>query len=420
MIKICDNSYIRRFEYSYFFIMFIYMAQMTVGTNRMIAGIGAPWLPFLLPIVLTFIILWQNRVNLSSHRLFKILAICLVWEVCVTINKGLYSTGSQSFHFFLFYSIFIAYVHVQVFKKQIVPLYETVIVLFCKISLPLWALSVLLPSVMTSLASIFPETNLGHNLFYLYNYIDADSQHHLRNSGCAWEPGRFAIMIVLGIYCNILRNGVKFKKNNNIWWLLLTLLTTMSTTGYLITILVFVISIFRHLKKINPVYIFFLVPLVIYLFSLDFMSDKISNQIDLNSTMSSTLEQFGYHNQTTQQGKYIASLGRFESMYFEFDNLIHDPIVGYGRDTRNSYFYNNISSNFYLTGGIIKVLSMYGLFLGLYFYFLLYKSSGKLNSLYKGGSKFLLFVIILLSSVSYDIFIIPIFTAFWLYDLFDS
>ena len=421
MVKLCDNSYINRFEFLYYFVMVIYMAQMCIDTNRMIAGIGAPWLPFILPIILTVILLWRNNVKLNSRSLSKILIVCIIWEVCVTIHNGLFSTSDQSFQLFLFYSIIVAYIHVQVYQERIVPLYETIIVLFCKISLPLWIFSLLMPSVMSNFASMFPDTNLGHNILYLYNYILPSSEHHLRNSGCAWEPGRFAIMILLGIYCNILRNGIEFRGNKNIFWLLATLLSTMSTTGYLIAILIYILCIFKqsHLK-INAFYVIVIIPLVIYLFSLDFMTDKISSQLNFKSSMNKRIELFNYHNQNARQGEYKASLGRFESMFFECKNLIHNPIVGYGRDPKKSYFYNKISSNFYLTGGIVKLLSMYGLILGMYFYFLLYKSSSTLSSIYKNSIKGLLFIIILFSSVSYDIFVVPVFMAFWLYGIFKN
>ena len=420
MIRLCDDTYIGRFKFFYYFIMVIYMAQMCTSTNRMIAGISAPWIPFILPVILTFILLWKNNVNINNRNLLKVIVICIIWEILVTIHKGLFSASDQSFQFFLFYSIVVAYIHVQVYKERIVPLYETIIVFFCKISLFLWSLSLLTPSIMMSFASIFPDTSLGHNILYLYNYIDANNIHHLRNSGCAWEPGRFAIMILLGIYCNILRNGIKFKDNKNIWWLLITLLSTMSTTGYLITMLIFASCLIKQNKRINSIYIIIAIPLSIYLCSLDFMTDKISSQLDFKSSMNNRIETFNYYKQNTQQGEYKASLGRFESMYFENKNLIHDPIVGYGRNPKKSHFYENISSNFNLTGGIVKLLSMYGLILGLYLYFLLYKSSCSFNSIYNGGNKGLLFMVILLSSVSYEIFIIPVFTAFWLYDVFES
>ena len=393
------------------------MAQIVPTTNRMIAGLSSPWIPFIIPIALTIILVLIHPIKLFNKKLLSILAICGLWALLVTIFNDLYSFSELSFQFFLFYSIIIAYIHVQVYGKQLVPLYESIIVLLCKISLPFWLLSVIAPSLMCGIASNFPESNLGHNILYLYNYIDFGTDHYLRNSGCSWEPGRFAIMILLGLYCNILRNGIKW--NSNLFWLLATLLTTMSTTGYSIAILMYTLAFTRysHLKQ-KVFYLFLIVPLVAYLFSLDFMAHKVYEQSHLTDNVADLYERFQYHNKATSEGEYIQSLGRFESMYFELLNINDAPILGYGRNPKNSYFYEQISSNFYLTGGLLKIFSMYGLILGIYLYYIMYKSSRKLAILFNRPMGSFLFIILILSSISYEIFMVPVFTAFWLYGIF--
>ena len=105
-------------------------------------------------------------------------------------------------------------------------------------------------------------------------------------------------------------------------------------------------------------------------------------------------------------------------MYFELLNINDAPILGYGRNPKNSYFYEQISSNFYLTGGLLKIFSMYGLILGIYLYYIMYKSSRKLAILFNRPMGSFLFIILILSSISYEIFMVPVFTAFWLYGIF--
>ena len=416
-IRLADKSSIGFYKYIYYFVMVVYMAQIVPTTNRMIAGLSSPWIPFIIPIALTIILVLIHPIKLFNKKLLSILAICGLWALLVTIFNDLYSFSELSFQFFLFYSIIIAYIHVQVYGKQLVPLYESIIVLLCKISLPFWLLSVIAPSLMCGIASNFPESNLGHNILYLYNYIDFGTDHYLRNSGCSWEPGRFAIMILLGLYCNILRNGIKW--NSNLFWLLATLLTTMSTTGYSIAILMYTLAFTRysHLKQ-KVFYLFLIVPLVAYLFSLDFMAHKVYEQSHLTDNVADLYERFQYHNKATSEGEYIQSLGRFESMYFELLNINDAPILGYGRNPKNSYFYEQISSNFYLTGGLLKIFSMYGLILGIYLYYIMYKSSRKLAILFNRPMGSFLFIILILSSISYEIFMVPVFTAFWLYGIF--
>ena len=422
MVKLCDNTAIKRYEYFYFFVIALDMAQVTPETTRMIGGLSSPWIPFLIPIALTVILLLRNPISFNNRYLIKIIGICLIWEIAVTFHKQLFTTSDQSFQFFLFYTIIFAYIHVRVFGKQIVPLYESTIVTLCKISLPLYLMSIALPSVMSSVASSFPQTNLGHNILYLYNYIDFSSEHHLRNSGCSWEPGRFAIMILLGIYCNMLRNGLKFKNNPNILWLIITLATTLSTTGYSIALLMYLIMIYRNSNMSSKIgYTILIIPLIAYLFSLDFMGNKITEQLDIKNAVERRMSNMSYYDSSFEEGEYIGSLGRFEAMYFELENIKHDPILGYGRNPQKSYFSQKISSNFSLTGGILKIIGMHGCILGLFFYILLYKSSKRLNQQFnQNTSNLLLFLVLILSSISYVVFTIPVFMAFWFYGTFDN
>lgn len=401
--------------------MVLYMGQMTAFTVRMVAGLSSPWIPFLLPIVLTAILIKRNPINFKNRKFLNLLWICFIWEVVVTICKGLFSTGDQSFQFFLFYSIVIAYVHISTYRSMILPLYESIIVLFCKVSLPFWLLSLLMPSLMSSVTSVFPETSLGHNILFFYNYIDYTSEHYLRNSGCSWEPGRFAIMIILGIYCNIVRNGIQFKRNKNIIWLLVTLLTTMSTTGYSIVILMYMLSILRNVKLTTKIgYIILFLPAIYYLFSLDFMGEKLNKQLNVQETVENRMDNLNYYDYQYDSNEYAGSLGRFEAMYFESLNVLHDPLLGYGRNPKHSYFSKEISSNFSLTGGLVKVFGMYGVVLGLFFYAMLYKSSSYFNLVNSNVSRWLLFIALSLSSISYEVFTIPVFMTFWLYGYFTN
>lgn len=416
MVKLCDNSKIRLYEYIYMFVMVIYMSQMTSTTTRMIAGLSAPWLPFVFPIILTFILLLRNPINFANKNLGILLIISAIWTILVSYHKKLYSASDLSFVFFLFYAIIIAFVHIKVYGKKLFSTYETIIVLLCKISIPLWLISITISPLMSSLASFFPETNLGHNILFIYNFINPSREHFFRNSGSAWEPGRFAIMILLAIYCNLNRNGLKLKNNSGLIWLIVTLGSTMSTTGYSIALLMFAITLFKNTRFTSKIiYTIFLLPIIAGLFSLDFMGNKIEEQLEVDAKVKKIKKNTEYYNSTYRKGEYVSSLGRFESIYFELENVKHDPILGYGRDFRKSYFNEKISSNLVLTGGIIKILGMYGILFGSFIYYLLYKSSQRIS---QKCDKKLLFVTIVLSTISYEIFVVPIFTAFWLYGYF--
>ena len=422
MIKLYNDFKVKRFEYLYFLVMIIYMAQATSYTSRMVGGLTArPLFPFLLPILLTIILLDRNKISFSHNGLSKILFIISIWTGCIIYKESLYSDKELSYYFFLFYAIIIAYIHVRVFGNKLFPLYEKIMVQMCVIALGLWLFAVLVPS-SASLFRSFPEVNYGRNVFFIFTWMDpARGQVEngiIRNAGFSWEPGRFAIMVLLAIYCNLLRNGIKFKKNRSGVILLLTMVSTQSTTGYIGTLALYA---FWGLKNFNMGYIlgitFIMIPIAYYASQLSFMKEKIERQLDLDFELEKLDKTIDYVNEVKQRNEYIASVGRFQAIYYEAQNIKEDPILGYGISPRNSYFSTHISSNFVLTGAILKIFGQYGIPLGLFFYLLLYKSSARIGREH-GVNKGALFVIFLISCVSYPLFLIPVFTTFWFYGLF--
>lgn len=410
------------FEYIYMFVMVIYMAQMTTDTSRMISNLSGNPIPFLFPIVMTLILLKRHPISFKSKRLQTILLVVTGWTVLLLLKLGKVNTEELSYLFFLYYAIIIAYIHVRVYGQKMFVLYENIMVKFSQISLILWGFAVILPGVASSLFHLFPETGYGNNVFYLFNWMDpvkGQVSLLLRNAGCSWEPGRFAIMVALAILVNLSRNGIKFKGNKNVVYLLLALLSTQSTTGFSVVILLYIIF---YIKCFSTKYViatvFLVIPIIIGLFSLDFMGDKIKKQLDIKSELDQMQTSIDWMNKTREDGEYAFSANRFPAMVLEFDNVLHDPILGYGRNIKNSYFSKHVSTHITLTGGIIKLFGQYGIPLGVFFYYILYKSSiaFALNANLK--RKFALFLSILLFSISYITFCIPIFTAFWFYGYF--
>lgn len=410
------------FEMLYMFIMVIYMAQATDETSRMVGSISGNPIPFLLPIILTIILCKKHPVSFKNRSLLSILLLYTIWAVCSLIKYGVYTTQELSYHFFMYYAIIIAFVHNQVFGYKLLPIYENILVFFCKIAIIGWLIAVLLPFT-DSIFRLFPETRYGNHLLYLFNWMDpAKGQIYaglLRNAGCSWEPGRFAIMVTLAIYCNLCQHGIKFKGNKNVWWLLIALATTQSTTGYFTALVVYLIF---FIKKFNFKY-FFLSALIILpvgygLMQLDFMSKKIFTKLEEAQDISRLEESFSWNATQHEKGEYLGSIDRFDAMAFEWLNFVEDPILGYGRNTEHSYFYTHITTNFVLANGLVKILGMYGIFLGVYFFYILFISSRKLAEYSHEHRQLALFVLFCLSAISYPILSIPIFTSFWLYGLF--
>ena len=402
--------------------MIIYMAQATLETSRMVSTLSGNPIPLLIPIVLTFILCRKHPISFNSKKLRIILLLYLIWAFCSLVKYGIYTTEELSYHFFMIYAIIIAYIHNKVFGYKLLPLYENVMIMFCKIAIFGWLIAILIPA-SASFFRLFPETTYGNSVLYLFTWMDPNKgqvySNIIRNAGCSWEPGRFAIMISLAIFCNLCQNGIKFKNNKNIWWLLIALLTTQSTTGYFSIIILYLIFLLDKVNIKNIIFIIFIIGPVIYgLMQLDFMGDKIVSKFDDAKDISRLEESFAWNSTIYEEGEYIGSIDRFDAMIFEWLNFINDPILGYSRNADHSYFKMNISTNYALANGLVKILASFGLILGSIFFYILLKSSIKIANDSIVKRKIALMIILCLSAISYPILSIPIFTSFWFYGLF--
>ena len=294
-------------------------------------------------------------------------------------------------------------------------------VVLAAISLVLWGMNFLLPFA-DDLFRLFPNTSKGNNVLYLFHWMNPakikDYTYAYRNAGCSWEPGRFAIMVIPAILINLSREGIKFRKNKRMLVLLAALASTMSTTGYSITILLYAIYWFEKLTvKRSFYFVVLILPICWYLFSLEFMAEKIQDKVDYEELSEERMGNYEYY-ENKYRDEYLGSLDRFESASFDWINFQEDPLLGYGRNTDYSWFRQEITENFVLTGGFVKILSQYGAFIGMLLYFILFYSSIKISRLFPHQRRFVFALALMLCSVSYSIFVVPIFTAFWLYGLF--
>lgn len=421
MIKIRNDFFYPIYEYLYLFVMVIYMAQMRPETGRMVGRLSGDPIPFLIPIVLTIILLIRNPIRFNDIKLWALNGIMALWSVAVCYKFNDFSSENLSYYFFLFYAIFIAFIHIRVYGRDLFPLYEHIMVFFSAISLVLWGMGVLFPFTR-ELFHLFPSTGQSHNVFYLYNWMfpmkDQIYGSLIRNAGCSWEPGRFAIMLIPAILINLSREGITFRGNKNIVILLCALASTMSTTGYSIVMLIYSLYWVQEFNTNRVLtFLFIALPLSYFIFSLDFMGEKIEDRANFEGLTRGRVHIIEYH--AKQSGdKYVGSLDRFESAYFEWINFQQEPLLGYGRNTDHSWFRQNVSKNYVLTGGLVKIPSQYGIFVGMLLYILLLYSSIKISRTCWYQERYAFALVLLLSSISYPVFTIPIFTAFWLYGLF--
>ena len=413
-----------RFEVLYMFVMVVYMAQATPETSRMVGTLSGNPIPLLLPMVLTYILCRRNPISFNNKQFLMVLFIYCVWAICSLLKYGIFTTEELSYHFFMVYAIVIAYIHNQILGYKLIPLYEKILTFLCKISIVCWLIAILIPA-STSFFRLFYETGYGNNVLYLFTWMDPAkgqvSTDIIRNAGCSWEPGRFAIMVTLAIFCNLCQNGIKFRNNKNIWWLLIALATTQSTTGYFTALFIYALFFIKKfdLKHVF-MFILIMVPILYGLMQLDFMGEKITDRITNAQDVSRLDRQFEWNASQKEDGEYLGSLDRFDAMVFEWMNIKHDPILGYSRNFEHSFFRQHITNNFVLANGFVKIWGMYGLILGTYFFYLLFVSSVKLSKQSHEKRKLGLFILFCMSAVSYQILSIPVFTTFWFYGIFQK
>lgn len=413
------------FDYFYMFVMVIYMAQMSYATKALFSVSGdASIIGILIPNILTLILILRNKRKITGNWwwLGFICVLVFVWIAVIAAKFGVVEARSGMY---TIYYIIVAYIQVRIFGKSLFLYFEDIMVLMAKITTVMWLLGVLLPPV-DQIYTMFPlstesdyRTMDGYNILYLFCWNHASSTLIPRNAGFAWEPGRYAIMLVLAILVNLYRRGIRFFNNSSVIWLLVALASTMSTTGFVV---VMVLYLYFAVKRINFQNIFVVlivfVPLVYAVSQLDFMGEKIKKQIESFNSPEKTVEgvQWGEKN---DPNLHIA-LDRFISIFFEFQNIKQEPITGYGPTTNQSFFSKFISEEQSMTGGLLQMFGRYGIPLGIFFYFILFRSSSLMANSFGTKKKWGLFIYALVSSISYPLFCVAIFMSIWFYGVFDK
>lgn len=408
------------FEYIYFFMIVIYTAMAIPFFKCMMAYYNEP-IGFILPIVMTTILLIRNKLSFNNKNLLILLAIFSIWLLIQYFSQG---TFYSTLTFFAFYNILIAYILIKIYKAQLFFLYEKMVTQLSIIAIIFWILMVLFPNQFGSLIDLIKlpnsETSIlsGNIVIYsmtdLSTYSDVEILGLTRNSGFSWEPGRYASMLVIALYFNLARTKCEFKGNKGFWILLLALLTTQSTTGFMALSILFIFILTNKNIQSKFLYALLIIPIILMLFNLPFIGEKLTNLMDLETSMAKVEVDLDY---TDEDETYVPQ--RFDGLAFEFMNIVHDPIWGYGIDDKESYTKKEITAALGLSNGIFKVFARFGIILGTLFYIFLFKSSKWVSDYYNVKGASIYFFLFLAISISYDFTIIPFFLALTLISLFN-
>lgn len=413
------------FEYFYFFVIVIYAAMATSFTKAMMYYSNP--VGFALPVILTSILLVKNKVQFNNKELFIILSIIFIWFFLQYVK---YSEYNITLSIFLLYNIIISYILIKIFNKKIFYLYEGILYYLSIVAIIGWLMMILIPDSFGALIDVlkFPEKSpiLRGNIFIfsMTDTIIEDKTFNIlnitRNSGFSWEPGRYASMVVFAIYFNLCRTNFNIKNNTIFWVLVIALLSTQSTTGYFGLIIILIYYILNKKRKSKIVSILILIPLIISAIYLPFLGEKISILSDSEIMQVKIDSDLMNKENSVYASEYAYVPQRFDGIALEFTNILNDPIIGYGNDLANSFVISNISDKLILSNGILKVFSRFGLFIGLLYYILAYRSSRLFAKLFNYKGSWLFFFIYISLSISYDFTTVPLFLSFILFEFISN
>lgn len=221
-----------------------------------------------------------------------------------------------------------------------------------------------------------------------------------RNSGPFWEPGGFAVFLIIALILNLVRTKDIFDKKNIIF--IIATLTTISTAGIIALFLTIISYLYTH--KGFSKYVFILSISIVSVFAfmqLQFLGDKITQNIAIADKTTSS---------------------RFGSMLADFRDFQTSPVVGWGRG-ENRYGgrkYIKFIKEQHRNNGVFGLLAIYGMFLSILFFFWYYKYFKYYCMENHFSSKFAIYmlIIVLVLGFSQYIFIRPFFFSFLFFGSF--
>lgn len=358
---------------------------------------GGEYLNILL-FLYTFIIIIYKGVN-KDPEAFLIIFLFFLTEVFQHFLHGSYSYRTSVGTFI---KLTTAYFIVKLVREKFISYYINILYVFSLISFVFYGLY-FVPGftdfIITQIAPYFESTSTELNEFYtsspsiiVYTF-DPIAMTEYRNSGPFWEPGAFAVFLIIALMFNIIKKGYLLGKKNIVF--ILALVTTFSTAGY-IAFFVLISGYFLFYKGLSQkliLIIFVFASLSIYT-NTTFLKEKVIN--NLSMAEESTGSRFG---------SALADYRLFEQ----------SPIVGWGRGPMR---YGGKVSIFgqaeHRNNGIFILLATYGLLGFILYFFFFYISLKKINNFYLFRKRFALvsFVIILILGFSQDLFFKPLFLCF--------
>ena len=364
---------------------------------------------------LTLIAAFKYKVNFFNKRIITVFIIVIGWTATQFVLHRAYFRFSP----FIILEIISAYIIINIFKSSIFKRFENVTYILSIIALIGWILNIVLHPVMAYLATTFGIIASGEIASSLIIYT-VKLNEGFRNCGFAWEPGRTACMITIGLLFYLMRS--KFKLRSIKFWIMaVCLMTTFSTTGYSIFIVIIALCYIR-IKRINPIVIFSLVAISMITLSLPFMWEKITGLTEQATEegiaqISSSLDWEASNEGQGEREYYVPQ--RFQGLMLSAINMQNsNHFIGDGRDF--TQFYINRVNNWMVktSEGIFEPVVQYGIIIAFIMYYSLFLTSKRLSLFYSINNKWLYFIIFIMINISYNFWETPLFMAIWMMPIF--
>ena len=408
MIRLLDKTRIPFFDYFYLLSVIIYagMASAFVRDFGDIRTIGNAVI-----LILTILFAIHKRVTIKRDFVF-VIAVFIIWSVFTIVYNG--STKYLLWEW-MRWSIFlyVAYVICKGYGYRFFVIAETVLFHLAVIGIFCWIILLIIPVPFTNFLSLFslPSFNdvdqfTSENVLF-YTIIKSNvfgggarSEYYflIRNCGFAWEPGAFACFMCFAVALNSLRTNVRLKNNLPLIVFLIALASTQSTTGY-VTLGVMIAVWLIIYGRIG--WVIALVPLILMMFNLPFISDKLVDSME------------GFQDISLDNAAGSQGYDRTLSFMLLLDEFTRHPIFGYGFSEARFMQYEITTFS-----GLGHLLAQFGIIVFLLFGFLLIKASLLLNRHFGNKTGWMIMVAVIGMMISYMVWTQPFFIAIWLSSVF--
>ena len=404
------------FEYLYVLVLIIYAAH----ANRYVVSFSIIENPlwFSVPIILSGI-LFLKWGCVFNKQLYLLILGFFLYFFAISIK---YHEIRPTFFLNYVFLFFITYATVKALKVNLFRIFEYLLYYLAIVGLIMWVIQIILGgdtlyNYFGQIPSIDKFSYVSGNglnaIFYSVQPITMSLQFDFlppRNCGFAWEPGGFAALLCLAIFINMYLTTSDRKSKIRFWVLLAALISTQSTTGYTIFSVMIIFYFLNKRLSVILVLMPVVMTIIIIVFSLPFMSDKIVSLANETSQIDIMVEgSIGRDSSINPQ--------RFASFLIAFRDFLNNPVLGLGGNAEASWTYK-IGANVSAITGIGNILAQFGIVGFLFFIITLYKTSLFFSKTFKYYGKFLFFLIVLFISISYGIVLLPLLMSFWMFKLF--